>query len=64
MSKTLMNAAALLVLLAGSGMVMAGPARLMRSGGHCSSGDGTVSCDCSGKCWADATSCGCFEGAR
>ncbi len=64
MSRKLLNLAALAVLLAGSGMAMAARPHVLRSGGHCSSGDGTVSCDCGGKCWADATSCGCFEEAR
>lgn len=64
MSRKAMNLAALAVLMAASGMAMARHPQLMRSGGHCSSGDGTVSCECAGKCWADATSCGCFEGAR
>lgn len=64
MSRTLMNLAAIAVLLAGSGMAMANRQMVRASGGHCSSGDGTVSCDCAGKCWADGTSCGCFEGAR
>jgi len=64
MSRKSMNLAALAVLLAASGMATAGHPTLLRSGGRCSSGDGTVSCECAGKCWADATSCGCFEGAR
>ena len=64
MSRKLMNLAALAVLLAGSGMAMAAHPHAIRAGGRCSSGDGTVSCDCAGKCWADATSCGCFEEAR
>lgn len=64
MSRKLMNLAALAVLLAGSGMAMANRHAIRASGGRCSSGDGTVSCDCDGKCWADATSCGCFEEAR
>lgn len=63
MSKKLMNLAALAILLAGSGMAMAAHPRLM-AGGRCSSGDGTVSCECDGKCWADGTSCGCFGGVR
>ena len=64
MSRTLMNLAALAILLAGSGVAMASRQAVRASGGHCSSGDGTVSCDCASKCWADETSCGCFEGAR
>jgi len=59
-----MNLAALAVLLAASGMAMANRPLARASGGHCSSGDGTVSCDCASKCWADATSCGCFQEAR
>lgn len=64
MSRTLMNLAALAVLLAASGVAMANRPMLRASGGRCSSGDGTVSCECASKCWADETSCGCFEGAR
>ncbi len=64
MTRTLMNLAALAVLLAASGMAMANRPLARASGGHCSSGDGTVSCDCASKCWADATSCGCFQEAR
>lgn len=64
MSRTVMNLVALAVLLAGSGVAMANHQSMRASGGRCSSGDGTVSCDCAGKCWADATSCGCFQEAR
>jgi hypothetical protein len=55
MSRTLMNLAALAILLAGSGVAMASRQAVRSSGGHCSSGDGTVSCDCASKCWADET---------
>ena len=64
MSRTLINLAALAVLLAASGVAMANRTTVRASGGHCSSGDGTVSCDCASKCWADETSCGCFEEVR
>lgn len=64
MSRTLINLVAITVLLAGSGVAMANRPMVRASGGHCSSGDGTVSCDCASKCWADETSCGCFQEAR
>lgn len=65
MSRKLINLAATLLILAGSGAAMAAHPQIASSaGGRCSSGDGTVSCECASKCWADATSCGCFQGAR
>ena len=64
MSRTLINLAAIAVLLARSGVAMAQHPSLRASGGHCRSGDGSVSCDCAAKCWADAVSCGCFEEVR
>jgi hypothetical protein len=62
MQRKLINALAILVIVAGTGNAFAARHQGVRaSGGRCSSGDGTVSCDCGGKCWADATSCGCFN---
>ena len=42
MSRTLINLAAVAVLLAGSGVAMAQHPSFRASGGHCRSGDGSV----------------------
>jgi hypothetical protein len=62
MPRKLIHALAILAIVSGAGNALAARHQGVRaSGGECRSGDGTVSCSCGGKCWADATSCGCFN---
>jgi hypothetical protein len=59
MKRTWINAVAAIVILMGASSLGVAQEVAPMQRAICESGDGAASCNCSGACWADGSSCGC-----